>query len=176
MWVQKLSPAIKASISSYKFNHTTYNEVFDVADKTWLAHGGASKPAVVAAATAVDSTPSEPSATDGAPQVAAVTARGGRGRGNFRGGRGNRGGRGTYRGGNNNTNNSNSNNQRQQTNQNQQGYVQKPHQKGPRHEDGPPNSACSRHWSQGRQATYCSDPLVCGWSTIIAPRTRNNNN
>ena len=170
MWVQKMSPAIKASISSYKFSHSTYNEVFDVADKTWLAHGGATKPAVVAAV-AAEATPSSAS-TPEAPQVAAVANRGRGGRGNFRGGRGGRGGRGTYRGGQNQNNNSN----QRQTQNTGTNYVQKPHQKGPRHADGPPDSSCSRHWSQGRGATYCSDPLVCGWSHIIAPRPKNQNN
>ena len=156
MWVQKLSPAIKASISSYKFNHTTYNDVFDVADKTWLAHGGAAQPAVVAATSTAE--PSDPPSSD-TPQVAAVASRGGRGRGNSNSN--------SY---NNNSNSSDSSATNASTSTNSSN---KPHQKGPKHADLPSNAgwACAQHWKKGRSAAYCSDPLTCQWVNVIAPRT-----
>ena len=176
MWDEKMTPQIKTSYAGLKFDHTSYKNIFNLADDVWRANGGGAEPPTVVAAVA-ESSASTPTETA---QVSA-TSRGGRGgfRGNNRGNRGNnRGGRGSYRGGYNNSNSNNSNNTRQQ-NQNQNSNNNpnpKPHQKGPRHADGPPDSSCSRHWSQGRGATYCSDPLVCGWASIIAPRPKNNNN
>ena len=168
MWIAKMSPVIRSHLVKMKFDKDNYKEMFDKADEVWLANGG-NQPAVVAAT--VVAAPEAPVVNaDVAGQVSATATRGqGRG-GRNPGNRGNRGGRGrggrgasgTARGGatqpvQNNTN-------------------QKPHQKGPRHPDGPPSSACSRHWSQGRSATYCSDPLVCGWVNIIQPRTTNTSN
>ena len=167
MWVSKLSPAIKVQITDIKFDKDTYNQVFDKADKAFDSLGGNSTPAVVAAMSepSPDSTgPSQSEVT----QTSAVSNRG-RGRGAFRGARGGRG-RGTYRGGQNNQN------QNRQTQNQNQPSSQKPHQKGQRHPDGPPDSACSRHWAAGRGATYCTDPLNCGWASIIAPRPPKNQN
>ena len=169
MWVSKLSQTEKAAILSLKFDQTTYQQIFDLADKSWLSTG--SSTTAVVAAVATPSSDASQAALDAA-QVSAVSSRGNfRGRNN-RGNRGNRGGRGTYRGG---QNNSNQNQTNTRNNSGGQTSGQKPHQKGPRHQDGPPDSACSRHWSQGKGATYCSDPLVCGWASIIAPRPKNNN-
>ena len=174
MWVSKMTPPIKSAIARIKFGADTYKEIFDTADKVHLANGGSDVPTVVAAV-AEPSQPGSAPTDPSNPQVSATTYRG-RGRGGFnRGNRGNRGGRGTGRGGQNNQQNQ-SQNQNQNSNNSSSSYVQKPHQKGPRHPDGPPNSSCSRHWSQGRSATYCSDPLVCGWASIIAPRQKNNTN
>ena len=64
---------------------------------------------------------------------------------------------------NNNQSNQNQNNTNNSTNP-------KPHQKGPRGAPDVPDSACSQHWKHARNATYCSDPLNCGWVHIIAPR------
>ena len=150
-----------------KFNKDTYTNIFELADEIWLANGG-TPPAVVAATSAVTgANPSEPSAST---QVVSAAQRGNGGRGRPFRGRGRGRGGGSGRGGQNNTSNSNSS-----SNSNSQASSsgQKPHQRGPRHADGPPDSACSRHWSQGRSATYCSDPLVCEWSTIIKPRPKN---
>ena len=175
MWEAKLSPAIKSAIADMKFDHSTYKTIFKKADEVWRANGGSEVATVVAAVAGDVSANSTTGAVDpGQLQVSAVS-RGRGGRGNFRGGRGNRGNRGNYRGNQNNSNNRQNTNSNQNQNSNSSSN-QKPHQKGPRHPDGPPDSSCSRHWSQGRGATYCSDPLVCGWSNIIAPRKTNNSN
>ena len=144
-------------LANKKFNATTYQDLFKLADEVWRANGGTTNvPTVVAAAKAVEAPASTPSST---PQVAAIA----RGRG--RGARGNRGrGRGTY---NNNGNRQNSNNA---TSQSTSSNGQKPHQKGPKASSDVPADACARHWKEGRQATYCSDPLVCSWAHIIVPR------
>ena len=171
-WEAQLSAPIKIKIAGKKFNHATYKDLFKEADEAWLANGGAVSPAVVAAVT---ESPSNPPTTD--PQVAAIAQRGGRGRG-----RGNRGGRGRGGGGrgqNSNSNNSSSynqnNNSRQDTSNNTSSNSNtsaKPHQKGQKHSDLPSSApwACAQHWRKGRGAPYCSDPLVCQWKDIVAPR------
>ena len=169
-WEAQLGPPVKTALADMKFDATTYQSMFKLADKAWLANGGETRtPAVVAAVKENSS-----SATDATPQVAAFNrGRGGRGgRGSRGGGRGNaRGGRG----GQNNTYNNNNTNQNQSssTNQNQGSSTnQKPHQKGPKHSDLPASAswACAQHWKKGRGAPYCSDPLVCEWSQVVAPR------
>ena len=167
MWFSKLSASEKAAILNTKFSYNTYNDIFDLADKAWVNAGSGAAPPVVAATKSSKSASNPSEGTPEPDQVSAVSARGTfRGRNN-RGFRGGGRGRGTGRGGQQNNNSSNQN----QT----QSQGQKPHQRGPRHPDGPPDSSCSRHWSQGKGATYCSDPLVCGWANFITPRSKNNN-
>ena len=168
-WEAQMPPSIKISLADKKFTKDTYSEIFKHADKVWEKNGGAAAPAVVAA-TAVQATGQNPSPSPDSAQVAAVS------RGGARGGRGNRGGRGGRGGGGRGANNSNSNsssntsNRQNQSSSSGQTQGQKPHQRGPRHSPDVPDSACARHWKEGRNATYCSDPLVCGWVHIIAPR------
>ena len=167
-WHSQMTPPIKSNLAALrkKFDKDTYTEFFKLADDTWSANGGnaTSTPTVVAAVAA--SNPSPLSPDDPPPQVAAAQRGGGRGRGGRgqrRGGRNNQGsGRGAY-------NNNSSSNQQNSNNQSQQ-EGQKPHQKGPKASPDVPSNACARHWKEGRNATYCSDPLVCSWVHIIAPR------
>ena len=167
-WDAQMTPEIKSHLAGLKFNKDTYKDILKKADEVFHANGGISRlPGVVAATTTA--TPTSPP-TQTTPQVSAV--RGGRGgRGNRGGGRGGRGGRG---GGNNSTpapaNNSNQKNQNSQSSNNKN-YQPKPHQRGPRHSPDVPDNACSRHWQDGRNAKYCSDPLNCDWVKIIAPRS-----
>ena len=176
-WEAQLTPQIRTMLSGQRFTKETYKDIFKLADEVWERNGGNANPvpSVVAATREApsSSSSSNPSVTDTSsgsqvPQVAATT-RGGRGSGRGgRGGRGNRGGgnnRGSYNGNNNNTRQ----NQQQNQNQNQQ-QGQKAHQKGPKASPDVPSDACARHWREGRNATYCSDPLVCSWAHIIVPR------
>ena len=145
------------------FNKDTYQEMFKLADQAFLANGGVvTTPAVVGAVTTAQ--PEEVG------QVAAVAARGG-GRG--RGGRG-RGGRGRGGGSSSNQSNPSSNQASQQTPASaSSGNANKPHQRGTKHPDLPSNAgwACAQHWKKGRQAPYCSDPLVCQWVRQVVART-----
>ena len=162
-WEAQMTPPIKLKLAGQKFNATTYTDLFKLADEAWLANGGSvNTPAVVAAVSDTTSSTPEPTA-----QVGAVNRGQGRGRG--RGGRNNRGGRGNNRG----ANNSSTYNQNQNTNQDQSSSNNKSHQKGPKHPDLPSSAswACAQHWKKGRSAPYCSDPLVCKWVSIVAPRT-----
>ena len=176
-WEAQLGKDIRAGIADYEFNKDTYKKVFDLADKLYLANGGGqiSSHAVVAAASVAD-------LSDPNPQVSALQSGGGRGGRGQRGGRGGRGGRGAGRGGAQGGNTNSSQNQFQNQNsqpnsnkgsapRNNSNYQPKPHQRGQRASPDVPDNACSRHWSQGRNATYCSDPLNCSWVHIIAPRT-----
>ena len=168
-----MTPEIKCRLAGMKFTKDTYQEIFKLADETWIANGGSttSVPAVVGATKVNQSDSSSTSSPAATAQVAAATRGGGRGgrgfRGNPRGGRG--GGRGS--GGNNNNRQQNQNSSNTNQNQNQQQQQgQKPHQRGPKASPDVPADACARHWKEGRNATYCSDPLVCSWSHIIVPR------
>ena len=177
-WEAQMTPEIRTKLAGRKFTKETYKEIFKIADETHIANGQ-SVPAVVAATKSVarssgssSTSDAQSSSSEVAGQVAATGRGGGRGsnrggRGNFRGGRGG-GNRGSYNG--NNSNNNQNRNQQQQQNQNQAQTGQKPHQRGPKASPDVPADACARHWKEGRQATYCSDPLVCSWSHIIVPR------
>lgn len=185
-WHAQLTVPIKSSLAGQSFNKDTYHAMFKLADEVWVANGGtaAATPPVVAAVTATPpTTTTPPSDSSSAPQIA-VAARGGRGnwrgygrdRGDFRGGRGAPRGRG------NSSSNYNQNNTNNQQNNNNQGQSQqnsgnasnnKPHQRGQKHSDLPRDAswACAQHWKKGCQAPYCSDPLVCQWVNVVAPRT-----
>ena len=173
-WHAQLSSAIKSRLAGMKFNKDTYAEMFKLADEVHQANGGNPSPSVVAAvAPSTAQQNAEPTADT--PQVAAFQ------RGGGRGGRGNRGGRGGRgRGGNSNsganssTSSYNQNqNQGQNSSNNNSNQNQKPHQRGQKHPDLPKNAgwACAQHWKKGKSAPYCSDPLVCQWVNVVAPRT-----
>ena len=176
-WDAQLTPAIRSRLAGKKFTADTYSTLFKLADEAYLANGGSASysPTVVASAAVVPSSSTPP--TDTAQVAALQSSRGGRGgRG---GGRGQGGGRGRGNGGSNpgqQRNNNNSNQNQNQQNRNQQNQSQqaqqgnKPHQRGPKASPDVPADACARHWKEGRQATYCSDPLVCSWAHIIVPR------
>ena len=157
-WDAQLSPAIRTKLAGMTFDKNTYQNMFKIADQAFLANGGhVATPAVVGAV----STPPQ----DETLQVAAAATRGGaRGRG----GRG-RGGRGR---GNNSSANSTASGSASASS-GSSGTTSKPHQKGTKHSDLPSSAgwACAQHWKKGRQAPYCSDPLVCKWVNIVAPRT-----
>ena len=163
-WSAQLSAPILSGLANLKFNQDTYADIFKLADELWRRNGGTEAPshAVVAAASAQDDSQSA------APQASAVRG----GRGSFRGNnnRGNRGGRGSNRGGNRGGRGSYNNNSNRDQNDSSSSSNPKPHQKGPRNSPDVPDDACSRHWKDGKAATYCSDPLNCSWKNFIAPR------
>ena len=41
--------------------------------------------------------------------------------------------------------------------------------RGPRHPDGPPESACDMHWKWGRSAHHCSNWEQCPWKDQVSP-------
>ena len=167
-WLNQLGPAIKCRLADMKFTKETYKDMFKLADEVWMANGGSATPAVVAAVSA-----QAPSSSDPTPQVAAAQRGGGRGAPRGRGFRGGRGGRGGGRGSNSNSTSYNQNqNQPSSSSSSNNSSQQKPHQKGPRAHPDVPDNACSRHWKEGKAATYCSDPLVCDWVKFIAPRQK----
>ena len=174
-WNEQMPSSIRTKLAGRKFNKDTYQELFKLADETFIANGGQSRPPAVIVAVAAASAEAQ---SEDPPQVAAVQRGGGRGgRGNrgagARGGRGGQSNRGqnrnTY---NNNNSNSNQGTQNQHQNQHQNSSNQKPHQKGQKHPDLPSNAswACAQHWKKGRGAPYCSDPTVCQWNNIYVAR------
>ena len=164
-WEAQLTPVLKTKIAGLRFNKDTYQNIFKQADEAWLANGGSmTAPTVVAAVSTPQSPPSPSEFQDSQvnpSQIAALQRGGGRG---GRGNRNFRGGRGGQRGGRYN------NNQGQRQAQPNQQSGPKPHQKGPKASPDVPASACARHWKEGKNATYCSDPLVCEWVNFVKPR------
>ena len=178
-WDAQLTPPIRTKLAGREFNINTYKELFKLADEAWLANGGATSTPAVVAAVSGPSSPSNPP-TSAADQIAALTTQvAALSRGRGRGARGNRGGRGN-RGNNSSSGGSGrgQNNQNQNNNSSNSSNSNKPHQKGQKHSDLPSNAswACAQHWKKGRGAPYCSDPLVCEWSQVVAPRTSSSNN
>ena len=169
-WEAQMTLPIKTMLAGKSFNVNTYQDIFTLADEVFYKNGGTTSSAVVASAAVSSPTSSEPV------QVAAFQRGGGQGgRGRGRGGRGGRGGQrgaatNTSQPRNNNSQNQNNSSQQPPKNQNSSSYQPKAHQKGPRAHPDVPDNACSRHWKEGRSATYCSDPLVCSWVHVIAPR------
>ena len=161
MWHAQLPQPIRNKLAGQKFNKDTYQDMLKQADEVWISEGGTAPQAPVVGAVTVPATPAE--------QPVAAVAAVGRGQpSNRRGNNSSRGRGGRGRGpGNSNNNRQNQNNT---TSTNSSSYQPKPHQKGPRHSDSPPDQSCSQHWSKGRSATYCTDPLNCPWVKIIAPR------
>ena len=151
LWEEKLPVNVRAHTSNMDFSSATYKQVFENADKVFLA----SKQVQVAAAAVATPTSTLDETlpafdSQNQPQVAAV----GRGRGN-RGGRGQRGGRGGRGGG-----------QGRGGGSGQGGGAPR----GKRHSSNPPDSCCDRHYTHGDQAFYCLKPLTCPWvSKVIAP-------
>ena len=145
LWSDKLPVNIRAHVSQKEFTQATYKQVFEDADKVFLA----SKQVSVAAVKLDETLPAF--SPHNQPEVAAISRRGGRGSargGSARGGgrgRGNRGG-GQRGGGSNAT------------------------RRGPRHSSSPPESCCERHYVHGDQAWYCLAPHSCPWKDRCTPR------
>ena len=165
-WEAQMTPAIRTKLAGQTFDKSTYKAIFKLADEVWEVNGGTSA-AVVAAAKVVPAQPNPP--PQGQDEVSAQVSALQRGRG--RGGRGGRGrGRGQGRGSYNQNQNYNQNYNNTSNRQPQQQQGQKPHQRGPKASPDVPSSACARHWKEGKNATYCSDPLVCEWVNFVKPR------
>ena len=158
-WDAQLSPPIRTKLAGMSFNKDTYQNMFKLADQAYLANGGSAAPQIPVVGAVTSSVPTD----DSNPQVAAVS----RGRGGRGAGRGGRGGRGRGQGRGNSSAPSNQTQSASTSNSNQ-----KPHQKGAKHPDLPSSAAwaCAQHWKKGRGAPYCSDPLICQWVNVVAPR------
>ena len=156
IWRRSLPTVVRNHISDMDFDAASYSAIFDSADNVWVTNG-ATTPVVAAL-------------TKTATEVAA-TNRGGRGGRNGRGGR-ERGGRGGA--------NANAQNQ-SGTNQSGGGAAASGSQgggtnRGPRHPDLPPSSACRVHWTHGKGAWFCADRHNCPWRDYESPRPRHNRN
>ena len=150
LWSLQLPVAIRAHISNMSFDHSTYKNVFEAADKVYLS----SKQVQISAVTkSLDETlPAFTTQNQPTSEVAAVSSRGRSNRGSgTRGGasRGNRGGQRGARGGRGGS------------------------RRGPRHSSSPPETCCDRHYVHGDQAFYCLAPLTCPWvNKIVAPPSK----
>ena len=167
LWSMQLPIGIRAHISNMVFTKETYKEIFEAADKVYLAQKQVSVAAVatsVAAASLDETLPAFSSQNQPTVEVAAAS----RGRGGGRG-RGNRGGGG--RGGSSGTNNGGGGNQSNRNNRNNRGRGGANNgQRGPRHSSSPPEACCDRHYVHGDQAYYCLAPLTCPWASKVIQR------
>ena len=160
---RQLPVAVRNAIADKPFTKDTYQEVLDLADSVFQSN----KSEVAAVSVAAVEKPK-----DADPEVAAV-GQSGRGRGNnsYRGNNNNRGGY-NNRGGNNN-NRGNFNNRGGRGQGGRGGNRNFPNQgttnKGPRHSDSPPFTACQAHWSWGKSSTHCRQPFSCPWKEFIVP-------
>ena len=149
IWRKSLPTVVRNHIADMEFSAASFKQVFDSADNVWASNG-----AVTVAAVTKD------------PQEVAAASRGGGGRGSARG-RGNRGNRGGgNRGGGSGTQGGGQQNSGQNRNQD----------RGPRHQDQPPFSACRVHWLHGKGAWFCADRHNCPWRDFESPRPRHNRN
>ena len=149
LWSDKLPVNVRAHISNSTFDATTYKDVFEAADKVYLASKQVSS---VAAIQELDETQAA-FEEHNQPQVAAIKA------GNKGGGNNSSGGSGTNKGGGqgqgkNKKNKNNKNN--------------KP--RGPRHASQPPEQCCDRHYVHGADAWYCLAPSTCPWVSRVSPK------
>ena len=145
LWQLQLPVGIRAHVSNMEFNHTTYKQVFEAADRVFMSSKQVSVAAmarpVVAAVSAVDldetqsafSLQNQPSA-----EVAAL-AKGQTGK---------------------NKKNKNKGNKNQNS-------------RGKKHDSVPEAQAdkmCDRHYRHGSDAWYCLAPSTCPWKNKCTPK------
>ena len=144
LWSDKLPVNIRAHISNLDFSQATYKEVFEAADKVYLA----ARQVSVAAISLNETQPAFLEQNQPVQVAAATTQKkgGSQSSGTATGGRGGRGGkRNRGRGG-----------ARTSTRT--------------RHASQPPEECCDRHYSHGADAWYCLAPLTCPWVKKCSPR------
>ena len=140
LWSLQLPANIRAHISDKEFNHQTYKEVFEAADKVYLSGRQVTIAAVAR--------PVEPGldetlpafSNQNQPQVAAVSNKNGSGGGGKKNKRNNRGG------------------------------GKKNNDRGPKSDQNPPDSTCDRHYRHGDRAWYCLAPQTCPWKDKVSPK------
>ena len=157
LWSQKLPVNVRAHISNMPFTKDTYKEVFQAADKVFLAakqvsvaaFGHASQSAEGAAATqGLDET--LPAFLSHNQEVAAF-------------GQSNKNNKGQ---GQSQKNKNKGQNGQNNKNKNNKGHVNT----GQRHSSNPPDGVCSRHFRHGDTSWFCTAPLTCPWASKLAPR------
>ena len=158
LWSQKLPVSIRAHISNMPFTQDTYKEVFQAADKVFLAAKSvsvaafATSPSVEGAAAAVGLDETLPAfQSHNQQQVAAF-------------GQSNKKGQGQK----------NNKNNKGQGGKNNKGQGQSGRSRGQKHSSIPDNIAdkmCDRHYRHGDSAWYCVAPLTCPWSSKVSARS-----
>ena len=138
LWCLQLPIHVRSLVADKEFNATTYNEVFQAADKVFLS----TKTTEISAGVAAIAAP--PATEEGAAGTEVAALRRGGGGNNNR----NRGSnRGNRRGGNR------SNSSRPTA------TADKP--RGPRHSSNPSEKCCDNHYKWSSDAWFCLEPLTC---------------
>ena len=163
MWVKNLPTYVKAHISNEPFDHNTYKQVLEKADKCWLSHRGDTPQ--VSAIKAENAAALAGSDDLENPAVAAMRKQSPRG---ARGGRGNGYNRGNQRGGNHRGNNRGGG-----RGGGGRGGNRKP--QGPKHPTAVDGS-CYIHHQFGNEAWSCADRHNCPMRDIENPKPSHNRN
>ena len=145
LWSLQLPANIRAHISNKEFNHQTYKQVFEAADKVYLS-GRQVTVAAVARPVHLDET--LPAFSDqNQPQVSAI----GKNKNSGSGGGGSGGGG-------------------KKNNKNNKGGGKKNKDRGPKSDQNPPDSTCDRHYRHGDRAWYCVAPQTCPWKDRVSSK------
>ena len=137
LWHLQLPVSIRAHVSNMDFNHATFKDVFEAADKVFMYAKQVSVAQLSVAAASLDETlPAFSTQNQPAAEVAAVATKNknGVGKGSGRGNKKNK-------------------------NQNQRSRGQK-HSSVP---EAQAEKMCDRHYVHGDQAWYCLAPTSCPW-------------
>ena len=133
LWQIQLPVSVRAHVSNMDFNHTTYKEVFEAADKVFLSAKQVSVAALAVAKVDLNETqPAFNSQNQPSAEVAAFTKGQNSGKNKKNKGQGNK-------------------------NQNSRG---KKHTSVPDHLA---EKMCDRHYRHGAGAWYCANPSACPW-------------
>ena len=143
LWHLQLPVAIRAHVSNMEFNHSTFKDVFEAADKVFLSSKQVAVSTLRVAAVSLDET--QPAFTLQNQPSAEVAA--------FKG----------QNGGQNNGKNK----------KNKKGQGNKNQSRGTKHSSVPDSQAdkmCDRHYRHGASAWYCLNPNSCPWKDKITPK------
>ena len=138
IWKKQLPEPVLQAIAGMPFDHANLKAVLDRADAVYLTLPGSKKSSQLAGIK-----------KGAAAEIAGV----GRGRGNSKGNRG----RGNANAGGTRSVGRGQGQSNSTTNQN----------RGPKHADGPPDTACFQHYKYGKSAYYCRRPKKCPWVSYI---------
>ena len=144
LWCLQLPVAVRSQVANMEFNATTFNAVFQAADKIFLSTKTTELSASVAAVVATPSQQTE--------EVAAFKP---------------------ARNKNQNQNRGNRNRNQTQSqgkNQSQSQGKNKGQGRGTRHSSSPPSSCCDNHFRWGPDSWFCLEPTSCPWKDKCVPR------
>ena len=150
LWMIQCPVAVRCHVADKEFNHTTYQRVFEDADKVFLSQKTTEVSAGVAAVS-LTSTGAED------PQVAALKNKNNRNRSN--------------RGGRRQSGTAPQSNKSGSNNSNPNSGTRSASGRGTRHSSNPPTSCCDNHFRWGADSWFCLEPLSCPWVSKVSAKS-----